>query len=296
MKSVSPTFFYTEFTARNHGVVNFDEQEKLRTSHVFICGIGGAGGAALQSLVRMGIENFTIADIDVFEVSNLNHQVFATMDTVGTEKTDAAIAGIRAINPHANVKAYGGDWPKYLQRILLDADIVINGMDDVAETTKLYRACRENGRTIIDAYTAPLPNVFVTRAGEPVPEERLQYPTLGKAPEEWSREDLTGAVQKEAEYVLECSSSRRHVDDDTLAKMVSGKRTHGSFAPAIVLTGNLMAYEVANALLKKPAGVTNEGYFFNPYTGKTERPNGSLLQRIRRRAARREISKLRGEQ
>ena len=295
MENVTPTFFYTEFTTRNLGFVNKDEQEKLRTSHVFICGVGGMGGAALQSLVRMGIENFTIADMDVFEVSNLNRQVFATMDTVGTEKTDATVAGIHAVNPHANIKVYGADWPVKLQRILDDADIVINGMDDVAETAKLYRACRNSGHTIIDAYAASLPSVYVTRAGEPTPEERLQYPTLGKPPEEWTSDDLSGAFLRELEYVMGCSSSRHYIDMEAGAEVASGKRSRMSFAPMVILTGNLMAYETSNALLKKPSGANYKGYFFNPYTGKTERPYSAPIEWLRRRIARREIAKLMGE-
>ena len=295
MENVTPTFFYTEFTTRNLGFVNAEEQEKLRTSHVFVCGVGGMGGAALQSLVRMGIGQFTIADMDVFEVSNLNRQVFATMDTVGTEKTDATVAGIHAINPHASVKVYGEDWTKFLPRILADVDIVINGMDDIAETAKLYRACRESGHTIIDAYAASLPSVYVTRAGEPTPEERLEYPTLGKNPEEWTSDDLSGAFLRELEYVMGCSSSRHYIDMEAGAEMASGKRSRMSFAPMVILTGNLMAYETSNALLKKPSGATYKGYFFNPYTGKTERPYSRPIEWLRRRIARREIAKLMGE-
>lgn len=295
MENVTPTFFYTEFTTRNLGFVSADQQDTLLGSHVFICGVGGMGGAALQSLLRMGIGSFTIADMDVFEVSSLNRQVFATMDNVGVEKTDATVAGIHSVNPHANVKVYGGDWPKYLPRILADVDIVINGMDDIAETAKLYRACRESGHTIIDAYAASLPNVCVTRAGEPTPEERLQFPTAGKAPEDWTEDDLSGAYLRELEYVWGCSSSHRYIDLPAGADMASGARPKMSFAPMVILTGNLMAYEAGNALLGIPSGATNKGYFFNPYTGKTERPCSKPVEWLRRRTARREIAKLVGD-
>ena len=65
-------FDYDDFTGRNIGFVTEAEQGRLRKARVFIPGVGGMGGACLASLVRSGIETFAIADIDVFEVSNLN--------------------------------------------------------------------------------------------------------------------------------------------------------------------------------------------------------------------------------
>jgi hypothetical protein len=43
----------------------------------------------------------------------------------------------------------------------------------------LYRATRETKVRIVDFYFAPSPNIYVTRPGDPTPEERLSYPSLG---------------------------------------------------------------------------------------------------------------------
>ena len=64
--------FYEESLVRNLGFVDQKEQESLSNIKVFVCGVGGMGGACLESLVRMGIKEVGICDIDVFEVSNLN--------------------------------------------------------------------------------------------------------------------------------------------------------------------------------------------------------------------------------
>ena len=72
-------FSYSEFITRNIGFVTAAEQERLRTARVFVCGAGGMGGACLQALVRAGVGAFGVADIDVFELSNLNRQVFADL-------------------------------------------------------------------------------------------------------------------------------------------------------------------------------------------------------------------------
>ena len=71
------TFFYEAFTTRNIGFVDDREQQLLRQARVFVCGVGGMGGAAFMALVRAGIGRFVVSDIDRFEMSNLNRQVFS---------------------------------------------------------------------------------------------------------------------------------------------------------------------------------------------------------------------------
>ena len=292
MEPLDTGFTYEEFTTRNFGFVNADEQAKLKAARVFICGVGGMGGAAIQSLARAGIGHFVIADMDVFEISNLNRQVFADLSTVDTDKTAATAAAIARINPHAAIEIHDGTWPQHLDDILKRVDIVVNGMDDIAETVKLYRACRASGHTVIDAYAASLPSVYVTRAGEAPPEERLGYPTKGKAPDTWTEDDLSGAFLRELEYVMGCSSSRKYIDLEAGAEMAAGTRSRMSFAPMVILTGNLMSYEVVNALLGTRSGATNKGYFFNPHTGRTERAPSPPMEWLRRTIARRMIAKL----
>src|ERR1700688_1207180 len=84
------TFDYGSFTGRNLGFIDESEQQLLRDASVFVCGVGGMGGAAFMALARAGVGKFVIADIDRFEVSNLNRQVFAFNDEVGRQKADVA--------------------------------------------------------------------------------------------------------------------------------------------------------------------------------------------------------------
>ncbi len=292
MEELSEKFTYETFTTRNFGFIDHLEQDTLRASSVFVCGVGGMGGACLQALARSGIGNFIIADMDVFEVSNLNRQVFANLGTVGVEKTRATERAILNINPEAQITVYDGSWPKHLDSILDSVDIVVNGMDDVAQTINLYRQCRVKKLTIIDAYAASLPSVYVTRAGEETPEERLGYPTKGRPMESWIEDDFADAFLRELEFVMGCSSSRKYIDMAAGAEMAAGKRSRMSFAPMVILTGNMMSYEVINALLDKPSGADNRGYFFNPHTGRTERPPIKPIEWLLRKLAGRAIAKL----
>ena len=288
-------FDYGEMTTRNLGFVTAQEQDQIAKATVFVCGTGGMGGACLQSLARAGIGHVILADADEFEISNLNRQVFATLDTVGVDKTEATRQGLLKINPDIQITLYDTRWPDHLNAILTASDIVVNGMDDIAATVRLYRACQAAGLTLIDAYAAAFPSVYVTRPSDPMPEEWLAYPTRNKAPESWSEADLAACFLSELSHVMSVSSSRHHIDLELAAEMAAGKRSRMSFAPMVILTGNLMAYEVLHRVIGRAGGADYRGYFLNPFKGRTERPLPEPLAGWMRALARSAIGKLMDE-
>ena len=275
-------FDYAEFTTRNIGFVTTDDQAKLRGATVFVCGTGGMGGACILGLVRAGIGKLIIADLDEFEVSNLNRQVFCFMDTVGRHKAAATADIARRINPEVEIEVHRGDWTNTVDALIERAVIVVNGTDDLGATLLLYRRARALGKSVIDAYASPLPSVYVTGPRDQSHEDRLQYPTIGT---EWDRiteDQRAGAFQKESEWVVIHSSSRHYIDLDVVGDVVAGKRSRMSFAPMVITTGQLMCYEVVNAVLGHPHGADNRGYFFNPYRARTERPKPAIVAALMR--------------
>src|SRR5215470_18629661 len=271
------SFSYAEFTTRNLGFVSADEQERLRQSCVFVCGTGGMGGAALMGLARAGVGKLIIADIDVFEISNLNRQLFAFTDTVDRPKAEAAAEAVRRINPEIEIEVLGREWPDAMTRIADRAQVLVNGTDDLGASLLIYRTARERRLPVIDAYASPLPSIYVTRAGEAMPEERLGYPTIGKAWNAVTKADREAAFQSEVIYVLVHSSSRHHIDLDVAAQVAAGRRSRMSFAPMVISTGMLMAYETIALLLDKPTGTDNRGWFFNPYKPAIEHPRNPIV-------------------
>lgn len=272
-----PRFSYETFTQRNVGFVSAEEQQRLRSARIFVCGVGGMGGACVNALVRAGIGNLAIADIDVFKVSNLNRQVFAFAETVGQPKAEATAALCRRINPDINLEILGKEWPERLPDIAARYPIIVNGMDHIPSGIHLYRTARAHGATIIDAYTSPLPSVTVVRARDPRPEERLRYPTVGKPWETISPSDQAQCLQHEIQYVLTHSSSAKHIDLGIAAEVAAGKRSRMSFAPMVITTGNLMAYEALQLALGRLAAADYRGYFLNPYRPAVERPRPALI-------------------
>jgi molybdopterin-synthase adenylyltransferase len=289
---MSVAFSYEDFTQRNLGFLSQPEQDLLRSASVFICGVGGMGGACLQALVRAGVGAFTLADFDSFEVSNLNRQVFANLDTVGVGKIEATVGQLRRINPQVQLATLGAEWPERLDELLARHKLVINGMDDLAAGIALYRKAREHGATVIDAYTSPLPSVVVVRPQDPRPEERLGFPSVGRDWKSLPQDVVQECLGCEIEYVLVNSSSAKHVDLGVAKDLLSGKRKRMSFAPMVITTGNLMAFEAVKILLQRIPVADARGYFFNPWTMQIERPRNALSAVVVRALVRRFMARL----
>ncbi|SLN17763.1 HesA/MoeB/ThiF family protein [Pseudooctadecabacter jejudonensis] len=270
-------FDYAEFTTRNIGFVTPQEQDTLRKACVFVCGTGGMGGAAILGLARAGVGKLIIADLDEFEVSNLNRQVFCFDHTVGQHKAAATARILRTINPEIEVEVHRGDWTTHVDDLVGRSVVVVNGTDDLGASLLLYRRARALGKAVIDAYASPLPSVYVTGPKAQPHEARLGYPTQDTAWDAITNDQRSAAFLKESEWVVIHSSSRKYIDLEIVGDVVAGKRSRMSFAPMVISTGQLMCYEAINAALGRPHGTDNRGYFFNPYAARVERPKPAWL-------------------
>jgi len=84
----------------------FDKNElnKITEMTVAIAGLGGVGAITAELLARWGIKSFRLLDMDRYESSNLNRQLFATSSTIGRYKSEVAAERIRQINPYAEIE------------------------------------------------------------------------------------------------------------------------------------------------------------------------------------------------
>jgi len=99
-------FSYQEAFARHLGLVNHEEQNRLRSSRVAIAGMGGVGGIHLITLARLGIGAFHIADPDDFELVNFNRQYGATLRSLGRGKAEVMAEEARAVNPDLELRVF----------------------------------------------------------------------------------------------------------------------------------------------------------------------------------------------
>jgi tRNA A37 threonylcarbamoyladenosine dehydratase len=76
----------------------------VRNTVFAVSGLGGVGAITAELLARWGVKRFRLLDMDSYEPSNLNRQLFATSRTMGRPKVEVAAERIREINPHAEIE------------------------------------------------------------------------------------------------------------------------------------------------------------------------------------------------
>jgi hypothetical protein len=127
-------------------------------------------------------------------------------------------------------------------QMIAGADVVVNGMDELGATLRLWRTARAHGVPVVDAWSAPLPNVYVLRPGEPLPEEFLGYPTAGVDPSQVTSAMVDESKLREALHVALHSSSLRYLDMEIIREILSGERADQLRAHGVG-AGLMMAWE-----------------------------------------------------
>lgn len=84
-------------------LIGDDNLKLLQATRVAVIGLGGVGSYAAEALARAGIGNFVLIDFDVVNPTNLNRQLLATHDNIGTMKTELMRQRLLSINPDLNI-------------------------------------------------------------------------------------------------------------------------------------------------------------------------------------------------
>ncbi len=266
---------YEELFTRNIGFVDENEQALLRTARIAVLGVGGMGGVVAQLLARAGVGELRILDKDTFEPANNNRQCYARTDTWGRAKVEVTAEELVKINPAIVVRT-ADHWGEDVVAEMLDGcHVVVNGMDELEACLRLWRACRARRIPVVDAYGAPLPNVYVIRPGDPLPEEFLGWPTVGIAPED-SHVHADECKLREALHVLLHTRSLRYLDMEIIQEVLDGRRKRISFAPMVWGAGLLMGWEALKLRIGRGSIAPVHGRFLDPWTGTMKDARGFL--------------------
>ncbi len=137
--------------SRTRALLGQRAMERLEMSRVILFGLGGVGGTCAEALVRCGVGRLTLVDGDRISVSNLNRQIFATRDTVGMDKTEAALMRLRAIRPECRLEAVKAFvLPENIDRFdLASFDYAVDCIDTVAAKMAVIEAAHAAGTPVI---------------------------------------------------------------------------------------------------------------------------------------------------
>jgi len=139
---------YEDAFSRNLGLINPQEQLKLRNSRIAIPGMGGVGGSHLMTLARLGIGKFRVADPDTFNVVNFNRQYGADVGTVGRPKAQVMAERALAVNPELDIDVWAEPLTSQnIGRFLDNVDVVLDGIDFFSFDVRrmLFREARARG-------------------------------------------------------------------------------------------------------------------------------------------------------
>lgn len=128
-----------DFLNRMEIMLSSEDIEKIKSKSVLIFGLGGVGGSCAETMARSGIGRIGIVDKDVFDVTNINRQIFATMDSIGKNKTDVAEERLLSINPELKIDKYNINFSKETAQDINfnDYDYIVDAIDTVTSKIEL---------------------------------------------------------------------------------------------------------------------------------------------------------------
>lgn len=116
---------------------------KIKDTKVLLVGLGGVGGYTFESLLRTGFKEITVVDKDVFDITNLNRQIYATTETIGIDKVEEASKRASLIPSNTLVKKIKRELTEEdINKDFLDNyDYVLDACDCVPVKIKLIEVC-----------------------------------------------------------------------------------------------------------------------------------------------------------
>lgn len=125
--------------------IDFDGQEKLKSSKMLIVGLGGLGCAASQYLTVAGVGHLTLLDFDTVSLSNLQRQVLHDDSRLDMPKVESAKLSLQRLNPHIQINTLNGLLgEEKLTEVISHFDVVLDCTDNVETRNQLDIACRKN--------------------------------------------------------------------------------------------------------------------------------------------------------
>lgn len=214
----------------------------LKSSRAAVFGVGGVGGYVVEALARSGIGAIDLIDNDVFALSNLNRQIYATQSTLGKYKVDTAKERILDINPDCKVTVHRTfftpetssefDFSQY--------DYVVDAIDTVSGKIELVMKCSETNTPIISSMGA----------GNKMYPERFEVSDIYKTSvcplAKVMRQELKKRRIKKLKVVYSKETPiKTSAKDEKTGKTIPGSN---AFVPSVV--GLIIAGEVIKDLIK----------------------------------------------
>ena len=130
--------------SRNKNLMSDDEIILLSQKKVCVLGLGGLGGYIVEMLSRIGVGSLTLVDGDVFDETNLNRQLFSSVNNLGSSKALEAEKRVKGINPLTKViPVYEFIDSSNAMKIIANHDVIVDALDSIDLRKSIAKVCTE---------------------------------------------------------------------------------------------------------------------------------------------------------
>lgn len=236
---------------RNRGFVTSAEQARLADACVAIAGVGGDGGLVAETLARLGVGRFRLADPEVFEPENLNRQNGCTVHTIGQNKAEVIAEIIGSINPGAEVTVFpDGITHENVAGFVDGSTLVIDETEFTLHglAVMLARACRPRGLPVLTGFNVAFGCIVTTFMPEGMPlEDYLGLPLEAELAE-------IEAITVDVSRWIPALPPYAHAD--VFGAVASGTISAPSVSPGVALAAGLVGSEAFNLLTGRAPAIT----------------------------------------
>ncbi len=240
--------YYKNIANRNIGLLNEEQQDKLKGSCVAVCGVGGLGGVISEILVRLGIESIKLLDNGKFEPTNLNRQIYSFNDTNDRYKIDVTEEYLKKINPDIKIVKELEITEKNVDNFLEDVNVVALSIDSVLPVLIISRAARKLNIPLVEGWAAVFGNVRVFTEETPSVEEAYGFSTIGRDISSITEEEAMQLMYKSVQSVLTIDGLAQYYPESA-DKRLREKGEATTLAPMIWMTCVMMALEAFKIIL-----------------------------------------------
>lgn len=148
--TIAPQFERTEILIGATGITT------LANKHVFVAGLGGVGSYCAEAFARAGVGKITLVDHDHVAPSNINRQLPALLNTVGSAKIDIMRERIMNINPGCLLTTHQVflSTENILNYVPADADYVVDCIDSLNCKVALVSTSLQRGLNVASSMGA----------------------------------------------------------------------------------------------------------------------------------------------
>jgi molybdopterin/thiamine biosynthesis adenylyltransferase len=134
----------------------FDKEDldRIRSQTISMAGFGGVGSIVVELLARWGITRFRLLDMDKYDITNINRQIFATPENLGCFKAEVAAKRIKQINPYCDIEMVICDklTKDTADTLIRGADIVLMETDTPSSSLVLHRTAKRYQVPLINGH------------------------------------------------------------------------------------------------------------------------------------------------